>query len=93
MPFKENIEEKSILKIRLIGRQCCLNYSGFTFSGTIINETKNTWNIMTEKGLKIIPKDNSTLQIKLSDKLYEIDGIKLKRRHEDRIKNRMKRKW
>lgn len=87
------INEKSLLKIRLIGRQCWIRYSGIIFSGKIMNETKNTFEILTKTGQKTIPKNNSTLQIKILDKLYEIDGNKLKGRHEDRIKVRMKRKW
>ena len=93
MPNNQVIKENNLLKIRLIGRQCSIKYSGIIFSGEIINETKNTFEILTKTGLKTIPKNNSTLQIKVLDKLYEIDGSKLKGRHEDRIKVRMKRKW
>ena len=85
--------EKNLLKIRLIGRQCEINYSGKNFSGKIENETRNTWKIMTENGLKIIPKDQSKLRITINNELYELNGNQMKGRHEDRIKRRRKRKW
>lgn len=85
--------ERNILKIRLIGQQCEINYAGKLFSGWIRNETKNTWQIMTQKGPKIIPKDQSILRISINEQLYEINGIQLKGRYEDRIKRMRKRKW
>jgi len=87
------IPEKNILKIRLIGQPCEIIYTGRTFLGEIKNETKNTWQIMTKRGLKTIPKHESKIRIKLNNQKYEIDGNRLKGRHEDRIKSRMKRKW
>jgi len=95
MPFKRNNPslERNILKIRLIGQQCEINYSGKLFSGKIRNETKNTWQIMTIKGLKIIPKDQSLLRIAINNQVYEINGIQMKGRYEDRIKRMRKRKW
>ncbi len=95
MPFKRSNPslERNILKIRLIGQQCEINYAGKLFSGKIRNETKNTWQIMTIKGLKIIPKDQSLLRIAINNQVYEINGIQMKGRYEDRIKRMRKRKW
>ncbi|MHA2245375.1 MAG: ribonuclease P protein subunit [Candidatus Hodarchaeales archaeon] len=87
------LSEKSILKIRLIGQECEINYAGKIFSGCIRNETRNILEIMTNEGLKTIPKDQSTLRIRINNQLYEINGTKMRGRHEDRIKRRMKRKW
>jgi RNase P/RNase MRP subunit p29 len=85
--------ESNILKIRLIGEHCKVKYIDKIFTGIIKNESKNTWQIMTTNGLKIIPKKNSILQIEFNEQIYEINGNRMKGRHEDRIKQRMKRKW
>ena len=85
--------ERNLLRIRLVNRQCEIEYSGKVFSGQIRNETKNTWEIMTNKGLKIIPKDQSKLRITINNQSYEINGNQMKGRHEDRIKRMRKRKW
>jgi RNase P/RNase MRP subunit p29 len=87
------LPEKSILKINLIGQYCEIVYADRSFLGEIKNETKNTWQIMTEKGLKTIPKQDSRLKIQIEQQLYEINGNRMKGRHEDRIKRRLKRKW
>lgn len=85
--------EKSLLKIRVIGRQCEIKYAEKIFSGRIENETRNTWKIRTLNGLKMIPKDHAKLQITINNHNYEINGNQMKGRHEDRIKRRRKRKW
>jgi RNase P/RNase MRP subunit p29 len=87
------ISEKRISKIRLIGRNCEIMYKGKEFTGQIQKETKNTWQIKTKNGLKTIPKNNTTLYLTLNNEKYEINGSRMKGRHEDRIKQRMKRKW
>jgi RNase P/RNase MRP subunit p29 len=85
--------ERNLLRIRLINRQCEIEYSEKVFSGQIRDETKNTWKIMTAKGLKTIPKDHSKLRITINSQSYEINGNQMKGRHEDRIKRMRKRKW
>ncbi len=85
--------EKSLLKIRVIGRQCEIKYAEKIFSGRIENETRHTWKIRTLNGLKMIPKDHAKLQITINNHNYEINGNQMKGRHEDRIKRRRKRKW
>ncbi len=87
------ISEKEIFKIRLIGLSCEIIYEGKEFTGQIQKETKNTWQIKTKEGLKTIPKENSLLQVTINNQKYEINGSRMKGRHEDRIKQRMKRKW
>lgn len=87
------ISEKNLSKIRLIGQNCEIIYSGKKFDGQIRKETKNTWQIQTNTDLKIIPKDCSTLRLTIRNQKYEINGSRMKGRHEDRIKHRMKRKW
>jgi RNase P/RNase MRP subunit p29 len=85
--------ERNLLRIRLINRQCEIEYSGKVFSGQIRNETKNTWEIMTKLGPRIIPKDQAKLRITINNQSYEINGNQMKGRHEDRIKRMRKRKW
>ena len=85
--------ERNLLRIRLISRQCEIEYSGNVFSGQIRNETKNTLEIMTTAGPKTIPKDQAILRITINNQSYEINGNQMKGRHEDRIKRMRKRKW
>ena len=85
--------EKNIPKLKLIGRDCEIIYQTIKFKGVIINETKNTLQIKTENGKKIIPKEESQILITINNQKYKIDGKYIKGRHEDRIKHRMKRKW
>jgi RNase P/RNase MRP subunit p29 len=84
---------KNVTKIQLIGKEIEINCYGKTFSGYVNNETKNTIQLITKSGLKTIPKDQASVQIKINNQLITIKGTQLKGRHEDRIKHRMKRKW
>jgi RNase P/RNase MRP subunit p29 len=77
----------------LIGIQAQVTCYGNTYTGEIINETKNTIEIRTIKGDKTIPKDQAIIQTQINDHKININGNQLKGRHEDRIKHRMKRKW
>jgi RNase P/RNase MRP subunit p29 len=88
-----SIASKNITKIQLIGKEIQVKCYGKTFSGYVNNETKNTLQIITKSGLKILPKDQANVQIKINNQLITIKGTQLKGRHEDRIKHRMKRKW
>ncbi len=94
-PFKEEFREseKNILKLRLIGRVCEVEYSSHLFKGEIIEETKNIWRIQTQTGIKALPKSESKIRIKINNQIYQINGNQLIGRQEDRIKRRMKRKW
>ncbi len=77
----------------MIGISAQITCYGNSYTGEIINETKNTLKIKTENGIKTIPKDQAIIQIQINDQKINIDGNQLKNRHEDRIKHRMKRKW
>ena len=93
--FKEGFREseRNLLKLRVIGRICEVEYSNHLFKGEIIEETKNTWKIRTSTGTKTLPKLESKIKINLNNQTYQINGNQLIGRHEDRIKRRMKRKW
>jgi RNase P/RNase MRP subunit p29 len=94
MPIKDlSISERNILRMRLVGKECAIEYAGNTFAGVIKNETKSTWQLSTRSGLKTLPKNQSKLIINIEETKYKIDGNRLIGRHEDRIKARMKRKW
>jgi|ETN01SMinimDraft_4_1059930.scaffolds.fasta_scaffold15671_5 ribonuclease P protein subunit POP4 len=61
-------------------------------SGEIVDETKYTLKIKTNKGLKIIPKSIVTISIELTNgKFITVDGKRISDRPEDRI-GKMRRK-
>ena len=84
---------RNFTKIRLIGREAKIYWNKNLFTGKIINETKNTIEIDSQSGVKVIPKEQASVNITYHDQIIQIDGTQLKGRHEDRIKHRMKRKW
>ena len=93
--FKDykDIASKNITKLQLIGKEINVKCYGKNFTGYVNNETKNTIQLITKSGLKTLPKDQASVQIKINNQLITIKGTQLKGRHEDRIKHRMKRKW
>lgn len=63
-------------------------------SGTVMDETKNTFVIQQDGKMKNIIKDMSTFQFQFSDgTVVEIDGNLLVGRPEDRLKKTVKRLW
>jgi len=61
-------------------------------SGEVVDETKYTLKVKTNKGLKIIPKSIVTISIKLTNGTFiTVDGKKISGRPEDRIA-KMRRK-
>ena len=86
----------NIIFHELIGRRVTVVESSENtlkgISGEVVDETKQTLKINTDKGLKIIVKSNATLSIELPDGTYaKIDGKRISYRPEDRI-GRMSRK-
>ena len=77
----------------MIGRETKIYWNKKYFTGKIINETKNTIEIDTQSGIKVIPKEKALVNLNYNSQMIQIDGTQLKGRHEDRIKHRMKRKW
>ncbi len=73
---------KKIEKGEWIGVNTTIYYNNKTFKGKIIDETKNTLTIKTKQGKKKILKTNANFEI--DGKL--IDGKKVTKRPEDRIK-------
>ena len=83
-------ENKDLVKEKLIGTYIEITDSkNPTFKGLkgkIINETKNTFTIKTEKGEKKLIKNQVKMLIEENNKKIEIEGIKLVGRSEDRLK-------
>lgn len=73
-PYKKN----------LIGKEASIQYLQKTFTGKIINETKNTIIIKTKDTQKTILKNNSKIIIN-NQIIY---GNNIKKRTEQRIKSR-----
>ena len=81
---------EKILRGEFIGKKIKIvdatNPSNIGIEGEIIDETKNTFTIKTNKGNKKIIKSNTTLEI---DNL-RINGKLLEKRPEERIKIKVK---
>ncbi|MFQ5440855.1 MAG: ribonuclease P protein component 1 [Nitrosopumilaceae archaeon] len=54
-------------------------------NGTIIHETKSMFKLNTVKGIKSIPKSNSTWKFKINDQQISINGSKIQKRPFERI--------
>lgn len=91
------ITPKNLIKHELIGLEVEVADSTNRFhigiKGLVIDETKNTLAIETEKGIKKIQKKGSTFIFKISnDKKVKVNGNKIAVRPEDRLKLKVK-KW
>lgn len=82
--------ENDIVKDELIGRQVmikkCTDPSWVNVSGTVIDETKNTFLIEFGKQQKRIAKNTATFEFEYKGKRKIVDGSRLSFRSEDRIK-------
>lgn len=54
--------------------------------GKVVDETKNTLKIMTEKGLKTVIKKGRVFRVKFAGKLMDVSGDLINFRPEERIK-------
>ena len=83
-----------ILKGELIGLTTevadARNESCIGIKGKIIDDTKNTITIQSNKEKKMIQKDQVVLRIEKGNSRFLVDGALLKARPEDRIKVRGK---
>lgn len=91
------ITQKNIVKHELIGLGVEIadskNPSNKGVKGTVINETRNTLVIETDKGEKTLLKEQCVFVFELPDGgKIRIDGKLLVSRPEDRIKKKF-RKW
>lgn len=86
---------KDFIKYEFIGLKVEVIRSSNKFMqgiyGTIIDETKNTFKIETEKGVKIVPKQNNTFLFYFNDYWIIIDGNLITDRPWERIKKKNKK--
>ena len=85
-----------VITDRLIGKQIETIYKDnhdITFQGTVINETKQTIQLKTETGIKILPKERLIFCFSYKQKKLRINGSLFKGRPEERIKQEPKKKW
>lgn len=80
------------LKVKVIK---CTNPDCAGLSGTVIDETRNTFRILCRDGKeKILIKKNCIFHFTLPDKtIVEINGEMLVGRPEDRVKRIIRRRW
>ena len=77
---------KDIMRHEFIGKR--IKVGSRKVEGKVIDETKNSFLVQTEKGRKRLLKNNLKFEIKMDGKNLEIDGNKILMRPEDRIKIR-----
>jgi ribonuclease P protein subunit POP4 len=92
------MEPRNLLRHELIGLDVRVvkstQPSHIGIDGPVINETRNTL-IINHKGRdKVVAKETSTFQFRLSDgSIVEVEGKNLIKRPEDRVKTRLKKLW
>ena len=84
------MSKKKLAKDELIGLPVkvnqCKDPSWLKRTGIIIDETKNTFLIKTEKKYKRIAKNIATFEFKQNRKNIKLNGLKITYKPEDRIK-------
>lgn len=87
----------NVLRHEIIGLEAEIieaTHNGYKCKGIIIDETRNTIKLKTEKDEKILPKNCIVLKLKLpSGAEVKIDGSLLVSRPEDRIKKKYRIKF
>jgi ribonuclease P protein subunit POP4 len=89
------ISPQNVLRHELIGLDvlvvCASNPNQIGVSGRIIDETRNTLVVRTERGTKRIPKRFSVFRLRLPDgTTVEVDGSALETQPEKRITMRIR---
>jgi len=92
------ITPKNIFRHELIGlhvKVASSTHEGFIgIEGKVVDETKNTIRIETDKDEKIVPKGAATFHFYLPDgNIIEIEGKIIIARPEDRIKKKFRKFW
>ncbi len=90
------ITPKNLIRHELIGLKVEIaestNKCNIGINGTVVNETKYMLAIKTKKGLRRFAKRNSIFMFKINGKKVKVDGKRIAKRPEDRIKLKVK-KW
>ncbi|MBI2135074.1 ribonuclease P protein subunit [Candidatus Woesearchaeota archaeon] len=77
-------EDIEILRGEFIGKQIII--PSMKIEGKIIDETKNSFLVMTKNARKRVLKGNSLFQVKTANGFVEVDGKAISMKPEDRIK-------
>jgi ribonuclease P protein subunit POP4 len=90
----ENLARQELIGLRVMVEDCtnpCLK----GLSGKVVDETRNTFLLETERGLRRIPKSNTSLIFTLPDgRRVKVAGSVLISQPENRINKRMQRmRW
>ena len=90
------ITPKNLIRHELIGLQVDViestNKDNIGIKGTVVNETKHMLTIKTTTGLKRIAKAGSTFLFMFNGKKVKVDGKRIEKTPENRIKMKVK-KW
>ncbi len=88
------IKPSNVTRHELIGLKCEANQKTgkIKIDGRVIDETRNTFVIVTEKGKKTLIKDKYNFVFRLPDKRVKVNGAALIGRPKDRIKKKIE-KW
>jgi ribonuclease P protein subunit POP4 len=87
-----------VVRLEFIGRHAEITgkncTSNVTMSGTMIDETRNTFTVLTQGKRKSVIKESGVFRFELSNGLMvEINGELLVGRPENRLKKSIKRLW
>ncbi|MBT4823725.1 ribonuclease P protein subunit [Candidatus Woesearchaeota archaeon] len=84
------VSNKEVLKQELIGLSVKIieaqNQSLKGLNGKIIDETKHTFVVLVNNNNKTIIKKGCVFQFKIKEKTFNVDGVLLEKRPEERIK-------
>ena len=88
----------SIIQNEFIGLKAkvvrCSNLNVVGIEGKVVNETRNTFEIIDKTKSRVVIKDTDIFEFTMPDKtIVEMDGKILVGRPEDRIKKRPRRLW
>ena len=90
------ITPKNLIRHELIGLKIevveSANKSNIGLKGTVVNETRCMLTIKTTKGLKKFAKANSTFLFMFNGKKVKVNGKRIEKTPENRIKMKVK-KW
>ena len=86
-----------VIKGEYIGRIVKVSYNNISndkqIEGLIIDETKNTFKLLTKKGTKTFLKKNIIFKDKYYDESYQVEGKLLIGKPEERLKKKKRRMW
>ena len=86
-----------IIKGEYIGRTLEVSFNNTyvdkQIEGLVVDETKNTFKLLTINGMKTFLKKNIILKDKYTDESYKVEGKVLIGKPEERLKKKKRRMW